>query len=426
MFRFLLSFGRKAFTVLGTIAIFVGAGVLFSIMGAARPQIERQEPEVTPPTVFYQIAEEQAVTLDVLAQGEVRPRTDISLTAQISGKVVKTSDAFVNGGAFEEGDLLVQIEDTDYKVAVTSARARVAQAEEALRREEAEAALARRDYEDLGREGDPSDLTLRLPQLAQARANFEAARADLSGAQLNLDRTSIRAPFKGRVRERIAGVGQFVSPGAQIGRIFSTDIAEIRLPLTDSDLAKLGLPIAFVETPEQPGPEVELSSFVAGDMRKWTARVTRTDGAIDAATRQISVIAEVDDPYGAGADENGTPLAVGLFVDAHIEGKPYANAIVLPRSALYGRDQIYVIKSDDTLEERTVAIVSTDRDTITISGGIAPGERIAISPLRGAENGDKVIPQDPALVGGDEPLERIEDGASAPGAGVIAGAGERP
>ena len=424
MLRFILSLGRKALTIIGTVGIFVGAGVLFTLMGAARPKIERQEPEITPPTVFYQMAEQRPVTLDVRAQGEVRPRTDISLTAQVSGKIVDTSNAFVNGGAFEEGELLIQIEDTDYRVAVTSARARVAQAEEALRREEAEAELAQRDFEELGREGDASDLTLRKPQLAQARANFQAARADLSAAQLNLERTAIRAPFQGRVRERIAGEGQFVSPGAQVGRIFSTDIAEIRLPLTDADLAKLGLPILFVETPENPGPAVELSASIAGENHTWRARVARTGGAIDSATRQISVIAVVDDPYGGGADEDGTPLAIGLFVDAHIEGKPYADAITLPRSALYGRDRVYVVKADDTIEARTVSVISSDRNTITIASGIVPGERIVTSPLRGATEGDTVIPQDPDLIGRDEPRQPIAAAQPTVGDIVVSGEGQ--
>ena len=105
------------------------------------------------------------------------------------------------------------------------------------------------------------------------------------------------------MRERIAGVGQYVAPGAQLGRIFSTDVAEIRLPLTDGDLAKLGLSIAFVETEENPGPPVHLSAFVAGQQHEWQARIARTDGAIDPATRQISAIAVVDDPYGERSEE---------------------------------------------------------------------------------------------------------------------------
>ncbi|HNS86644.1 MAG TPA: efflux RND transporter periplasmic adaptor subunit, partial [Parvularculaceae bacterium] len=287
------------------------------------------------------------------------------------------------------------------------AKARVAQAEELLRREEAESDLARKDYEALGRDTDPSELTLRMPQLAQARAAYAAAKADYSAAMLDLERTEIRAPFDGRVRERSAGVGQFISPGAPIGRIFSTDVAEIRLPLTD---AELGLSIAYVETENDPGPPVVLSASFGGAFHEWDARIARTDGAIDPATRQIGAIAVVDDPYGAGSDD-GAPLAMGLFVDARIKGRPIENAAVLPRTALYGRDIVYVIKSDDTLEERKVAVVSADRDTITISGGVASGERVVTSPLRGAKGGDKVTPTDPSdlpgATGRDEESEAV-------------------
>ena len=388
---------RKFFTLIGTAGILIGGIGFIMFMGSLRPKIEPEEPELAPPLVFYATAKAESVTLDVSAQGEVRPRTDINLTAQVSGRVTSISDAFVDGGAFEEGKILVNIEDADYRAAAAGAKARVAQAEEGLRREEAEAALARRDYEDLGRSDAPTDLALRIPQLAQARANFEAARAEYRAAELNLARTAVRAPFQGRVRQRIVGVGQYVAPGAQLGRIFSTDAAEIRLPLTDNDLAKLGLPIAFNESADRPGPPVKLSAFIAGEEHFWDARIARTDGAIDPATRQISAIAVVDDPYGEGAD-NGTPLAMGLYVDATIEGKPYDNAIMLPRSALYGQNTVYVIADNDTIHARHVRVVSSERDTITISTGVEPGEQVVISPLRGAGDGDKVTPTDPTAI----------------------------
>ena len=385
---------RKFITIIGTVGILVAGVMLIGLMGAARPRVKPQAPVITPPSVFYETAQPEAVTLDVYAQGEVRPRTDITLTAQVSGRIVSTSPAFVDGGAFNAGDLLVKIEDADYRLAVTSARSRVAQAEESLKREEAEAALARRDYEELGRKGDPSELTLRLPQLAQARAAYDAARADFKSAELDLERTAIAAPFKGRVRNRLAGEGQYVGPGAQIGRIFSTDVAEIRLTLTDNDLSKLGVPFGFVETVETPGPEVILTGALANVEHAWKGRIARTEGSIDPNTRQIAAIAVVDDPYGAGADD-GAPLAVGLFVDARIVGKSFDGAYVIPRSALYGRDTIYVIGPGDILEKRTIAIASAERDRIIVSSGLRAGDRVVTSPLRGADAGSKVAPVDP-------------------------------
>ena len=392
---------RKFFTVIVTAGVLIGGVLFISLLGQLRPKIERQTPEITPPTVFYTIATPQAVTLDVAAQGEVRPRTDITLTTQVAGKVQRTSDAFVNGGAFNKGDLLIKIEDPDYRYAVTSAKSRVAQARELLAREQAEADLAQQDFEELGGDITASDLTLRKPQLAQARANYNAALADLQTAELNLERTNIKAPFQGRVRERSIGPGQYVTPGAQLGRVFSTDVAEIRLPLSDADLAKLGLPLAFVATENDPGPAVELSAVLAGRLHSWEGHIARTDGAIDPSTRQISAIAVVEDPYGVGAD-NGTPLAIGLYVDAKIEGRPYEGAYVLPRTALYGRDRIYVVGNDDLLDERQVSVVSSDRDTVTIAVGLNGGERVATSPLRGAGEGDKVAPEAalPTLISG--------------------------
>ena len=405
---------RKFFTLIGTVGIIVGFVVLIQIMGAMRPELEREEVVETTPVVFYQVAQSKSVTLDVEAQGEVRPRTDITLTTQISGKIVSTSDKFVDGGAFEKGDLLVKIEDADYRAAVASANARVAQASQALKQEEAEAALALQDFEELDREGEANDLTLRKPQLAQARANYQAARADYNSADLNLKRTEIRAPFKGRVRTRLAGEGQFIGPGAQIGRIFSVDQAEIILPLTDNDLAKLGIPIAFNETEDEPGPTAKLTAVVAGRNHQWEGRIARTGGAIDPTTRQISAIAVVDDPYGAGAN-NGTPLAIGLFVTAKIKGQIFDNAIILPRSALYGRNTVYAINADNQLVERKVSIVSSDRDNIVVAAGVIPGERIATSPLRGAGDGDIVDPTDPLSDPADTPRsdEAIDNVAEA-------------
>ncbi|MBY0421873.1 MAG: efflux RND transporter periplasmic adaptor subunit [Parvularculaceae bacterium] len=400
---------RKFVTIGATLGVFVAGFMFIGLMGAARPKVERRAPVIVPPTVFYLVAESKPVTLDVFAQGEVRPRTDIVLTAQVSGRVQSTGPGFVDGGAFEKDDLLLKIEDADYRVQVSAARARLAQAEQALRREEAESRLARKEYDELGKSGEASELTLRVPQLAQARAQYDSAKADLGAAQLNLERTNIRAPFRGRVRTRAVGEGQFVGPGAQLGRIFSTDVAEVRLILTDNDLGKLGLPFGFVETPERPGPPVELRGAIANQSHVWKGRIGRTDGAIDPATRQLAAIAVVDDPYGAGASA-GAPLAVGLFVDARIAGRTLDNAIRIPRSALHGRDEVYVVGAGDVLEKRVVTIASAERDTIIVTAGLAVGDRVVTSPLRGADSGDKVAPQNPtrpdAAAPEDEPTPK--------------------
>lgn len=404
---------RKFITLAGTIGIFVGGFALIMVMGSLRPKIEPKEVTLAPPAVFFTVVDPKAATLNVYAQGEVRPRTDINLTAEVAGRIVRTSDAFVAGGAFKKGELLVKIEDSDFRVQVAAAKARMAQSEEALRREEAEADLALKDYEAMGGTAEASDLTLRKPQLAQARAAFDAAKADYNGALLNLQRTELRAPFDGRVRERLAGEGQFISPGAAIGRIFSTDVAEVRLPLADGDLAKLGISLAFNETPDNPGPKATLSTTIGGEFHEWAARIARTDGAFDPGTRQVGAIAVVEDPYGAGASD-GVPLAAGLFVDAVIEGRALERAVVLPRTALFGRNIVYVIGEEDRISAREVVVLAADKSTITVAGGLEAGERVVTSPLRGATDGDKVTPTDPAAIPGasrnaDEEAETVAE-----------------
>lgn len=377
---------------LGVIGLFVGAIIFLSTM---RPKPERQEAQSFAPTVFVQEVTYTEAKLSVYAQGEVRPKQEINLTSQVGGKITAVSPDFADGGVIRKGQPLIQIEDTDYRLAVTRARAQVAQAKTSLELEEAESGLARQDYEELqgisGSDG-PSDLTLRRPQLARAEADYQAAIANLREAELALARTSLNAPFSGRVRSISANVGQFISPGQQLGRIFSTDVAEIRLPLNDDDLGRIDLSLAFNSPAD--GPMVTLTAVAAGAERSWTGQIVRVDAAIDPSTRQVSAIVQVDDPYGTGAD-NGFPLAVGLFVDALIEGPVIQNAVALPRVAIVEGDSVFVVNEDNTVTQRKVKIAAYTRDGAIITGGLTDGERVAVSRVT-VPDGGEVRPLDAA------------------------------
>ncbi len=333
-------------------------------------------------------AQSERVRLSVSAQGEARPRTQINLTSQVSGKINYVSPQFIEGGAFEEGDVLVRIEPAEFEFRVVQARANVAQARNRFASEEAEARIARKDWEELG-QGEGSALALREPQMAEAEAALASARAILREAELQLERTTIRAPFKGRVQTQLANLGQFVRPGDNLGEIFSSDVMEVALPLTDSELGELGLTIGFRNDANNPGPDVKLTALVAGEPRVWRGRIAHTDSGYDRQTRVLFAYAEVDDPYGAGAD-NGAPLAAGLFVTAEIQGREIDNSVVVPRAALRGNDQVFVARDDDTLEIRKVAVASSDRNRAILIGGVEPGERVITSPVRGAADGIEI------------------------------------
>jgi len=254
--------------------------------------------------VIADYAKTEDVQLMVRTQGEARPQIEIDLVPEVGGKIVFVSPNFVEGGIFKKGETLLRIEDADFKVAVIRAEANVAQAQQVLVREQAEGEIARQDYAELGR-GEPSPLALREPQKAQARASLQAAQAEVEAAKLNLDRTYVRAPFSGRVRTKASDIGQFVTPGSRLGRIFSTDVVEVRLPLSDDQLSKLDLPLAFMARDSATAPAVDLHAIVAGQERHWEGRIVRTDSAYDTSTRALFAIAEVYDPYGKGTSADG-------------------------------------------------------------------------------------------------------------------------
>lgn len=405
-----LALRRFLFVFLPIIAIIAILAVALTSMAANAPQTERTEEEPRGLAVFVAAVEADDIRLTVRSQGEVRPLREIILAPQVSGRLVYVAPNFEDGDAFSEGDVLARIDPADYELAVTRARSSVAQARRALQSEEALAEIARRDWEDLG-EGDPTPLAIREPQLAEARAALRAAQASLAEAELQLARTEVRAPFNGRVRTQDADLGALVSANSRLGQIFSTDAAEVRLPLSDNDLALAAIPVAFVETEENPGPEVTLSAIVAGEPRQWRGRIVRTDGAIDARTRTLNAIVEVDDPYGAGADA-GVPLAVGLFVEAQIEGRLIPDALVAPREALRGSDRIYVAREDGTLTVRNVSVIASEPGRVVFSGGVEPGEYVITSAVRGASEGMRVEAYDAdrtLLFGGPEEADENEE-----------------
>lgn len=372
---------RKLLVVLIPILIFLGFIVAAIVAVKLNSKPKERTRNFNTLAVIADYARRDDVQLEVRTQGEVRPQVEIDLVPEVGGKIVYVSPNFIEGGIFRKGETLLRIEDSDFNVAVIRAEASVAQAQQALVREEAEGAIARQDFEELGRPGQASSLALREPQIAQARAALQAANAELEAAKLNLSRTSVLAPFSGRVREKSSDIGQFVSPGSRLARVFSTNISEVRLSLSDDQLSKLEIPLAFVAENRAAAPEVILSARVAGALQTWNAHIMRTDSTYDTQTRSLFAIAEVLDPYGKGKSDGGIPLAPGLFVDADIDGKKFENVIVIPRDGLRPQDEVYVVDDKGKAEIRTVSVLDTTAERAVLTGGVEAGELIVLSPM---------------------------------------------
>lgn len=379
------------------LALKIGLPVLVLALGAyvalmiirAKPEPEQRPPEISLPLVQVMEVESESRRLIVHAEGTVAPKTTSQLTSEVSGRVVWMSPALVAGGFFKAGEVLLRVDSRVYQLAVVRARSAVAQARLKLATEEQEATLARQEWEDLG-SGRPTSLVLREPQINEANASLAAAEAALEHAEYDLERTRVKAPYDGRVWSETVDVGQFVAVGAALARLYGVDFAEVRLPIPDDELAYLHLPLAYRgQSQSAGGPGVVLRAEFAGKRHQWTGRILRTEGEVDPRTRMVHAVAEVKDPYGRSSDRRRPPLAVGMFVEAEIEGKWVSDVVVLPRSVLRG-DRVLVVDETDHLYYRAVEILRAERDQVLIVSGLNEGERVCVSVLQTPVNGMRV------------------------------------
>jgi RND family efflux transporter MFP subunit len=354
-----------------------------------RPMVATHRAARPLPLVRAMAVQLQDVQLRVEAQGSITPRTESDLVAEVAGRITWVSPNLAAGGFFEKDELLARIDASDYELAVERAEA-------ALTRAQSELALARAHLErrrSLAERGVVSAAALDEAVSAErvATAVVRDARAFRSQARRDLERSRIVAPFAGRVREKRVDVGQFVSRGVGVARIYAVDYAEVRLPIPDREAAFLDLPIDYRgEAGESDGPEVLLRARFAGREYTWTGTIVRTEGEMDPRTRMIQTVARIQDPYGRSAQPERPPLAVGMFVKAEISGRLLEDIVVLPRSALRGRDQVVVVDAENRLRLRRIEILRKERETVVIAGGLAPGELVCTSPLETVDEGSEV------------------------------------
>ena len=365
------------------------AGFAAIMMIRSRPPVETQPPVFSPPGVQVHQVDLTEVAMTVTSQGTVQPRTESQLVPEIAGRITWVSSSFAEGGFFEEGDVLVKIDPFDYEQALIGTRSQLAQARLRLAQEQAEAEIAEREWNDLGR-GDPRELTLRKPQLDEAEAAIDAAEAGVIRAERDLERADIVAPYAGRVRQKNVDIGQFVRVGDMIATVYAVDFAEIRLALPDDQLAYLDLPLSYRGERQQVQPPVTLRATFAGEIHEWLGSIVRTESEIDPVSRMVHVIAAVSDPYAPSENPNQPPLAVGMYVEAEIEGRVIQNMAAVPRAALRGRDQVLVVSEDERLSFRNVDIFRSTMDVVYVRSGLSDGELVVISPLDTPTDGMRI------------------------------------
>ncbi len=375
--------------------VLVLAVLIAGLLNYFKPEAEKKVIKDEFPSVEYVLSNPQLISVPVVSQGSIKAKTEIKLVAEVSGRVKKIAKLKFNGGFFKQGDLLLSIEDTDYRLAMSRANAQVAAAEQKLIRAQTEADQAKYDLQQIGR--DPSKSTafaLREPQLAEAKANLQAAKADLQIADLQMQRTQVKAPFNGRVVSKQVDVGQYVSTGTLLADIYSTESVTVRLPLSLQKIELLGLKLRNNQQLTD-AIKIKLFSDYASKKYIWNAQFSHTEGEVDVRNRLVYVVAEVFSPYEKNTQfPDRPPLTPGMFVKAELKGVQ-KNVIKLPRSVLRYGSRVWVIDENNTLQIKPVEILNKDKNNIYIKSGLNKGEKIITSainfPLQGMRLSPKAV-----------------------------------
>lgn len=361
----------------------IALGIVVSVvLFVSRPEVEHKPLNIKPPLVTVTEVRASNQSIPVFTRGTVTPGTEIQLMSEVSGQVLELSPNFANGGFFRKGEVLIKVDPIEYEVNIKRAEASKAQAYQAYLQAKAE-----RDARSRVK-NNSSALAKYEVQFNQAKAQLEAAEAELQAVKLQRDRTTVRAPFDGRVRLAALNVGQYVRPGQQMGAIYAVDVAEVRLPLSDRQLSLVDVPNRFQDSLNRTLPEVTLTEKFAGRTYTWKGQVVRAEGGVDERNRLLYVVAQVHDPYAADPNQPGRPeLVAGSFVEATIDGRRFEKVFEVPRKALRNSSQLWVVDGNNQLRERDVAIIYKGKDSIYISSGLQDGDRVVLSQMDIAVDG---------------------------------------
>ena len=371
-----------------TVAVLFVAMLMAYALLATAPSPQQVEPEQVSTAIRVDTVDIEDVRLSVRSQGSVTPRTESSLIPEVSGRVDWVSPNLVPGGYFEEGEVLLKLDARDLRASLERSRASLARAE-------AEAEHAGFEMERLAKLVKQNltsqaslESAIRAKRVSDA-ATIEA-RVAMQQAERDLLRTELKAPYSGLVRSKTVDVGQFVSRGAPVATIYADDSVEVRVPLADSQLAFLDLPLGVRgELPPEYQADVTLSTHYGGDYYEWQGKLVRTEAEIDTRTRMVHAVVRVEDSQ---TEDSQPALPVGLFVNASISGRLAEQVVVLPRAALRNQTQVLVVDPESRLRYRNVELLRFEEDNVIISKGLKAGEQVNLSPIQTVIDGMRVRP----------------------------------
>ena len=410
----------------------IGAVLLGKYLIATGPKAKKKPFVKRLPVVEVVQLKSRDYTVKIKASGIVRAGTQTNLVSEVSGKIVSVSDQFNEGSYFKKGDKLLSIDPSSYENALAISNSDVAANRAALSQLIEEEKSAKRSYTlakknlKLGKievnrkrnlwkkkliarsavdveEQKQNQLQQRLEETSgrlntfksrkrAIQAKTDAALSRQKQEKLNLSKTLIYASYDGRVLQKNVDVGQFVAKGTNLGRIYATDFVTVDLPLSLNQYELLGIPESFKNRAAAPQdfPKVIFKSTNSRHQSTWEGRVVRTSAALDADSRQIKVIAQIDNPF--VANENvSAPVRIGQYLDARITGKTYKNAYVLSASAVRQNKEVLLLKDGKIHVVPVQVLFNTSKETVVKPKENIEGEQLVITSMNQAIEGTEVI-----------------------------------
>ena len=372
---------KPLFILLGAFAI----SYLLWLLGQVQPDPVEEAPA---PDVIVEILTPKDFQIQISSNGTTTPLTQTVLTAEVGGEVIYRSKKFSEGSSVIEGEILAKIDDTDLQLQYKNALLQLANAEVQHSLQLAEAEVAKEAWEKIG-DGVASDLTLKKPQLKQAEALLEVAKAQVSSAKNKLNKTEIVAPYAGRIQSVNIDLGTTIIPGQPVGALYTSSEIEVTLAVKDNDLQFLSIPMDGRKLDPSEQALVEIRSFYKGKNQTWIGRLERVDGVIDPVTRMINLIAVFKNDF---IETDKPNLPIGLFVEAQIDGIILKDIYSIPVNAISENNEVYIVNNDNELVLRQLSILKKYSDFVIVKDGLKAGERIVTSKLSTASNGIKVNP----------------------------------
>jgi RND family efflux transporter MFP subunit len=392
---------KKQF-ILPFIIILISVAGYWGVLQLKEPPAEKEIIDNTP-LVTVKVMKPSDIDLDVGSYGVVKSQFETDLVAQVSGEIRYLSKKFVRGGFVKKGEVLAKIDANDYQAALIDAQAGIASAEAALVFEKANANVAKEQWRKI-KGSKPTALSLRKPQVAQEEARLLASQAGLKRAKRNLERTIIRAPYDALIHTRLISLGSYVSIGTPLGKILSTDIAELRLPVADSEMQYL----------DNNGDKasVILDATISGKKQQWTGIVVRNEGVIDARSHMNYLVVQVKDPYQLKS-RTAEKLRFGTYVTALISGKKIPEISIVPRH-LITNSQVAIVNDQDLLHFQSVKIVRVLDGKAYINEGLSDGMKVITSALDYPIEGmplliKKEVVKENTEVVNTQPIDKVAD-----------------